>query len=105
MASIADLQLALPGNRQPLWRVPSVAAGGVDVDVRARKVTIGDLQSRGAMLRLVRERDGSLDIARLLKTTGDGHRQATTDVDARLEEGRDRARRRSTSRIACRIRR
>ena len=64
VASIADLQLALPGNRQPLWRVPSITVGGVDVDVSARKVTIGDWQSRGAVLRLVRERDGSLEMSR-----------------------------------------
>jgi hypothetical protein len=72
VASVADLQLALPGNRQPLWRVPSIAVGGVDVDVRAQKVTIGDLQSRGAVLRLVRERDGSLEVARILRTSATG---------------------------------
>ena len=92
VASIADLQLALPGNRQPLWRVPTLAAGGVDVDVRARKVTIGDLQSRGAVLRLVRERDGSLEVARMSEDAGDGRNHRRRRVDARHEEGRARAR-------------
>ena len=72
VASINELQLALPGNRQPLWRLPSVAAGGIDVDVGARKVAIADLQGRGAVLRLVRERDGSLEMARLMKTPAGG---------------------------------
>ena len=70
IASVADLSLACPGNRNPLWRVPSLAASGIEVDVGARKVTIGELQSRGAVLRLVRERDGSLEMARLVKPTG-----------------------------------
>ena len=67
VASVADLQLALPGNRNPLWRVPSLAAGDVAVDLRARKVTIGELQGRGAVLRLVRERNGTLEMARIVK--------------------------------------
>jgi uncharacterized protein involved in outer membrane biogenesis len=69
VASIADLALAYPGNKQPFWRFPSVAAGGVEVDLRERKVKIAELQSRGAMMKLARDRDGSLDVARLMKTT------------------------------------
>jgi uncharacterized protein involved in outer membrane biogenesis len=69
VGSIADLALAYPGNRQPFWRLPAVAAGGVELDLRARKVTVADLQSRDAVMKLARERDGSIDVARLMKTT------------------------------------
>ncbi|CAG0969469.1 hypothetical protein BURK1_01149 [Burkholderiales bacterium] len=69
VASIADLRLAFPGQRQPLWRFPSLVVGGVDVDLDGRKVTIGEFQSANAVLRLAREKDGSLEVARLLKTT------------------------------------
>jgi len=69
IASIAELSLAYPGNRQPFWRFPAVTAGGVALDLRARKVTIADLQSRDAVMKLARERDGSIDVARLMKTT------------------------------------
>jgi hypothetical protein len=55
----------LPGNRSPLWRVPTLSATGVDVDVRARKVTLGELKSHSPSLRIVRERDGSLEFARV----------------------------------------
>ena len=73
VGTISELSLALPGNRSPLWRVPTLTATGVDVDVRARKVTFGELKSRGPTLRIVRERDGSLEFARVLKTgTGQG---------------------------------
>ena len=92
VASVADLQLALPGNRQPLWRVPSIAVGGVDVDVDARKVTIGEWQSRGAVLRLVRERDGSLEVARILKTPATGATAGDERLDARHEKSGARTR-------------
>jgi hypothetical protein len=60
--------LALPGNREPLWRVPQLALRGIAVDVNARTVTVGEAQSRGAALRMVCEADGTLEMARLLKT-------------------------------------
>ena len=68
VGTISALSLALPGNRSPLWRVPILTATDIDVDVRARSVTFGELKSRGASLRIVRERDGSLEFARVLKT-------------------------------------
>ena len=68
VGTISELSLALPGNRSPLWYVPTLTATGVDVDVHARKVTFAELKSRGASLRIVRERDGSLEFARVLKT-------------------------------------
>jgi uncharacterized protein involved in outer membrane biogenesis len=68
-ATIGGLALAYPGSRQPFWSFPSLAAGGIDVDVGARSVKIAELQSRNAMMKLARERDGTLDVARLMKTT------------------------------------
>ena len=93
VGTISELSLALPGNRSPLWRVPTLTATGVDVDVRARKVTFGELKSHSPSLRIVRERDGSLEFARVLKT---GQAKARTDrrgVDDRDDQGLDRARR------------
>ena len=68
-ATVRELQLALPGNRDPLWRVPELVARGIAVDVPASKLEIGEIESRGAALRLVREADGSLEMSRFLKTT------------------------------------
>src|SRR6185436_12188343 len=67
--TIDELLLAFPGAKEPLWRVPQLVAKGIDVDVAARKVALGDVQSRGATLRLARERDGTLEAARLVRTT------------------------------------
>nr|MBP8139859.1 DUF748 domain-containing protein [Burkholderiales bacterium] len=69
VASVRELTLALPGNRNPLWRMPALAIGGIDVDVGARKVTLAEMQGRDVRLRLVRERDGALELARIVKKT------------------------------------
>jgi len=69
VASISDLTLAYPGNKQPFWRFPAIAGGGIEVDVHGRSVKVAEMQSRDAAIRLARERDGSIDVARLMKTT------------------------------------
>jgi uncharacterized protein involved in outer membrane biogenesis len=68
-ATVRELQLALPGNRDPMWRVPELVARGIAVDVPASKLEIGEIEGRGAALRLVREADGSLEMSRILKTS------------------------------------
>lgn len=72
VASVADLRLALPGNRNPLWQAPALAAGGIEVDAKARKLTIGELQGRDVRLRVVRERDGTLELVRIVKAQPPG---------------------------------
>ena len=94
-AAIADLRLAVPGNPDPLWRLPQMALRSIDVDVAARKVTVGDLDSRGAALRLVRESDGTLEVARLMRTTASTGTSADTGTwTLTREKGGDRPRRR-----------
>jgi uncharacterized protein involved in outer membrane biogenesis len=73
-ATISELRVALPGVREPLWRVPKLVADGVDVDVSGRNVTIAELNGQGAALRLVRESDGTLSMARLVRTKPDAAR-------------------------------
>ena len=67
--TISDLTLAHPDSKQAFARFPSIAGSGIDVDVNARRVTIAELASRDATLRIVRNRDGSVDAARLMKTS------------------------------------
>ena len=70
-ATIANLALAYPGKKDPFWRIPGIAASGVEVDTRTRNVRIADVASRKATLRLAREHDGSIDVARIMKTTAE----------------------------------
>lgn len=68
-ATIANLALAYPGAKQPLATFPGLEANGVDVDLNARRVAIAALTSRDASVKLARERDGTLNVARLMKTS------------------------------------
>jgi len=83
VASISDLALAYPGSKQPFWRFPAVAAGGVELDVHGRSVKIAEMQSRDATMKLARERDGSIDVARLMKTTATTGTGAAKDTAER----------------------
>ena len=67
--TINELQLAFPGAKDPLWRVPQMAVKGVSADTSARKVTIEDVHVPSGALRVARDRDGTLEAARLVKTT------------------------------------
>jgi len=83
VASIGDLTLAYPGNKQPFWRFPAVTGAGIEVDVHGRIVKVAEMQSRDAVMKLARERDGSIDVARLMKTTD------TTGTSAAAGKGKD----------------
>jgi uncharacterized protein involved in outer membrane biogenesis len=71
-AAITDLRLAVPGNAQPMGLVPRLALHQIDVDVRGRKVTLGELQGSGATLRIARDADGSFEMTRLMKVADAG---------------------------------
>ena len=66
-ATIADLRLAVQGEREPMSQVPQMALRQIDVDVRGRKVTIGEVQSSGATLRVARDADGTFEMTRLMR--------------------------------------
>lgn len=68
-ATITALALAYPGNRQPFWHFPAVTGNGIDLDLRERSVNVAEFLSRDAVMKLARERSGSIDVARLMKTT------------------------------------
>ncbi len=71
-ATISDVSLVVPGKHNRLWRIPQLAAHGVDVDVPGRTVTAEEIMGQGAALRLLREPDGMLEMARFLRTGGQG---------------------------------
>jgi uncharacterized protein involved in outer membrane biogenesis len=71
-ATIADLRLAVPNNKEPISQAPQIVLRQIDVDVSARKVTLGGLQSSGAVLRMARSSDGSFEMTRLVKAAETG---------------------------------
>ena len=68
-ATLTALSLGLPGERTPLWRVPEVMLSGIALDPTARTIEIGELTSRGGRGQVRREANGTLNWARLLKTS------------------------------------
>ena len=66
---IREMRLAFPEAKEPLWRVAELVAKGVEVDTAARKVGIEDVRVPSGALRVARDRDGTLEATRVVKTT------------------------------------
>jgi len=71
-ATITDLRLAVQGSKDPMSQAPRIALHGIDVDVRGRKVMLGELQSSGAALRMARDADGTFEMTRLVRAAETG---------------------------------
>jgi len=71
-AIITDLRLAVQGSKDPVSQAPRIALHGIDVDVHGRKVTLGELQSSGAVLRMARDADGTFEMTRLVRAAEKG---------------------------------
>lgn len=72
-AVLRSLRVDMPGESQPLWRIPSLTLKDGTVDVRAKTVVIGALESRGVSAFIHRDSDGTISYANLVKpqSTGD----------------------------------
>jgi uncharacterized protein involved in outer membrane biogenesis len=66
-ADLRALRLELPGQSQPLWRIPSLAIKDAAVDVSNKSVLIGALEGKGGGGYLQRDSDGTLNYARIVK--------------------------------------
>jgi hypothetical protein len=68
-AAIKSLRLHFPGDKEPLWRAPLLEVKDGAVDVGKRSVVLGELTGREAAGHVVRQPDGQLNFARIVKTT------------------------------------
>ncbi len=66
-ATLADLAVAHPRSPRPFLRMPAVTAGGVGVDVAARRIDVADVNVREPAAQVVRERSGAIDVARIVR--------------------------------------
>ncbi len=67
-AAITDARMALPGERDPLWRIPKLELDGVALDATKRTLDIASMTTGNGTMMLRREADGALNFARILKT-------------------------------------
>ena len=68
-ATLTDLELAVSDEKEPLWRIPSLALAGIDFDLAQHRVTIDSVDGPRAAMRVIREADGTINFARLVRTT------------------------------------
>lgn len=65
-ATLADLDLAVRGEREPLWRLPHAEIAGVAFDRAKRAITFDRVEARPVSFRVVRQADGVVNFERLL---------------------------------------
>jgi uncharacterized protein involved in outer membrane biogenesis/uncharacterized membrane protein len=78
-ATLADMELAVRGERDPLWRVPKSDLSGIAFDLAKHAISIDRLEARPLSLRVVRHADGDVNFERLLRK---GTRTATDTASA-----------------------
>jgi len=68
-ATIADLAVAYPQRPRPFLRLPAVSATGIGADVAARRIEVASVDVRDPAAQVARERDGAIDVTRIIKTS------------------------------------
>jgi uncharacterized protein involved in outer membrane biogenesis len=63
--SIADLRVRRSGEKDPLINVKTLSAKGVDIDLPRRSASVGEFITRDGLIRVEREKDGSINLASL----------------------------------------
>ncbi|MGE5305570.1 MAG: DUF748 domain-containing protein [Alphaproteobacteria bacterium] len=81
-AAFQDLQLYLAGKAEPLWRVPSLVIKDTNVDVNKRAIAIGAFESQGGKGSIEREPDGTINYARLFKTTSAPEQPKSSEAES-----------------------
>ena len=66
-ASLRTLRLDLAGQPAPLWQMASLAVKDASVDLPGKTVVIGTVQGRNGSGYIQREKDGTLNYARIIK--------------------------------------
>ena len=78
-ALFKDVETALPGERNALWRIASADADGVALDLAKRELTFDRVGLGQAAIDIVREADGKLNIERLVRTSSAAATPAADD--------------------------
>jgi uncharacterized protein involved in outer membrane biogenesis len=66
-ATFADVEAVLPGEREPALRIAHAELAGVALDTAKRTFAIDSVAGRQGSLRVMRERDGALNIEQLTR--------------------------------------
>lgn len=67
-AALTELAVAYPRHPRPFLRLPGVNATGVGIDVATRRIEVASLDVKNPVAQVARERDGAIDVARIIRT-------------------------------------
>jgi len=67
--ALSSFRLDMPGEREPLWRIPQLAVKETTVDLAKRSVVIGAVEGRDASGFVHRDPDGTTSYSRLVKAS------------------------------------
>jgi hypothetical protein len=81
-ATVNALRLLFPGDKEPFARVPAIEVRNATVDVAARLISIETATLRQLSAVVVRDADGSLHFARLIKRAPEQPAVATSQAQA-----------------------
>jgi hypothetical protein len=84
-ATAKDLKLRLPDEKEPLWRVPTLAVHGGSVDVVKRSIVFESVEGHGAAANIRRDAKGAFNFERLIRTPVGGAAPAPTDANWQVE--------------------
>jgi hypothetical protein len=71
-ATATNLKMRLPDEKEPLWRVPTLAVHGGSVDVPNHAISFETVEGRGALAMIHRDAKGVFNFERLIRTPGGG---------------------------------
>ena len=86
VAGLTDVDAAIRGERDPLWRLVHADLTGIAFDLDKRSVTIDSVAWQGGSVRILRQADGVINFERLLRTA-----DATPAAGLPMEAGGDTA--------------
>src|SRR5690348_13382005 len=89
-ATVSNLKLRLPEEKDPLWRVSTLAVHGGSVDVPKRTIAFESVESRGALATIRRDAKGGFNFQRLIRTAESGAVPAASGDNWNVQAGKVR---------------
>ncbi len=86
-ASLSDLEMAVHGENDPLWRIPRADLNGIAFDLAKRSIAIDRVESQRPVIRLVRQSDGVINFQRLMRTSATTGTSAAPAATAAADPG------------------
>ena len=76
-ATLNSLRLRKRGQKEDFLKIGATALNGVNFDLKQRTVQVGEFQTKDARLIVRREKDGSIDLAKLTPAPQPGAKEPT----------------------------